>query len=67
MNLLDIMNGFGDVLLEETGTGGVITEKVPSVSPYDAEISNTVVKFESGGTGFLISTHQDIRIDGKIF
>ena len=55
--------GFGDVLLTQRSESGVlILKNEPRDYPCSGSIPGTTVKFCSGGSGFLVSTRQSLRI-----
>ena len=55
--------GFGDVLLTQRSESGVlILKNEPRDCPCSGSIPGTTVKFCSGGSGFLVSTRQSLRI-----
>ena len=54
--------GFGDVLLTQRTPSGLLTTKNPLPVPCSGSIPNTTIKFASGGSGFLVSTRQSLKI-----
>ena len=55
--------GFGGVLLTQRSELGVlILKNEPQTYPCSGSIPGTTVKFCSGGSGFLVSTRQSLRI-----
>ena len=55
--------GFGEILLTQRSESGVlILKNEPQVHPCSGSISDTMVKFSIGGSGFLVSNLQSLRI-----
>ena len=55
--------GFGDVLLTQRSESVVlILKNEPQAYPCSGSIPGTTVKFCSGGSGFLVSTRQSLKI-----
>ena len=57
-----ISPGFGDVLLKERQSTGIVIIKNASPYPLPGYIPNTTIKFDNGGSGFLVSNYRGVRV-----
>ena len=51
-----------EILLTQKTPSGLLTTKNPLHIPCSGSIPNTTIKFASGGSGFLVSTRQSLKI-----